>query len=912
MEVIQVRREEKAAAAIDLAGRLAVARVHAHAGLLAGQGGVELASCLTLEVEAGLCSLLDFCLGRAGLGSDGSGLAVLATGGFGRREFAPFSDLDLLFLHEDRLDHAKLEQIVVPILGALADAHLDAGHAVRSVDEALELPAGDLTAATALLDVRFLRGDAGLGERFSHLFRTRLAGKSPGAFVARLRAEQRARHSRFGDTIFLLEPDLKSGPGGFRDLCAGRWAAATRFGTGDPGALGERGEMSARQVSSIEAARDWLLRVRIGLHLQAGRKQDHLRFEFQEQLGPMLYPHVRPPPAGDGRPAVAPAVEALMHDFQLHAKAISRETERLIARASAEPGRVPKVQSLKQAGEGFLGRAVDGSFELRDGVLEVKDASIFEREPSEMVRVFVVATNRDLPVGLHTKDLIAELAVGRAEALRADPTSARLFWDVLCAAEDQAKPSRLEQMNDLGVIEALIPEWGPIVGRVQHDVYHVYTVDQHALYGVALLKALIRGDHLGQHPRPSEAARQLDNARVLYFATLLHDVGKGLGRNHSVQGAEVARVVATRLGMSPDEVKRVELLVRHHLVMSHVSQRRDLGDLSQIGQIARIVGTSEEALRELFVLTFCDQYCIGPGNLSAWKGELLDDLFRRALTFIRRGPDLLVAERVTLVQQRRAEAAGTLGDAVPAAALQRLFSSLPDRYFLENRGDRVAEHVRIMRGRTSACAVQITHRADQGFSELCLVADDVPGLLAVAAGVLFANRINILDAAIYSADPIDDASRGQALDVFLIQRAGGGPVTDAARIEAVRRDLAAVLGGLTTVEALLAARPAAAPSLLDAGKPQVPDTEAKVDNEVSSDFTIIDVYTQDRPGVLYDIARVLHQQGLDIHRSKVATEADRAADIFYVRDEKSGEKITDAERLYRLCRALCAALPTRA
>src|SRR5688572_9753574 len=280
----------------SIAARMAAARAHAAAGLRAGRSGVELAEELTAEVETMVVDLVTHHLERAGPGAS-PGIAVLATGGFGRREFAPCSDLDLVFLCAEAPD-AALEELAGSILHPLWDAKIDAGHAVRSLSDALELPATDLTAATALLDARFLAGNLGLSDKFLALYGGKVAGSSPDGLVSRLRAEQRARHSRFGDTIFLLEPDLKNGPGGLRDLCAGRWAALARFGTGNPRALEGLGEMSARQAAALEAAREWLLKVRIALHLAAGWRQDPLRFDLQEQIAPILYGDVRLP-SGD-------------------------------------------------------------------------------------------------------------------------------------------------------------------------------------------------------------------------------------------------------------------------------------------------------------------------------------------------------------------------------------------------------------------------------------------------------------------------------------------------------------------------------------------------------------------------------------------------------------------------------------
>jgi [protein-PII] uridylyltransferase len=639
----------KLASGGSIAAALRAARTRAAAGLRVGKNGLELAESLTLDIERMVVRLVGRHLSEARMGA-APGVAVLATGGFGRREFAPYSDLDLMFLCADAPD-ARIADLARAILHPLWDARIDAGHAVRSVADALALPARDLTAATALLDARYLAGDRTLADRFLALYGARVAGSAPDGFIARLRAEQRARHSRFGDTIFLLQPDLKNGPGGVRDLCAGRWAALARFGTGNPRALCDLGEMSARQAAALEAAREWLLRVRVAVHLAARRRQDQLRFDMQEKVAPLLYGNLRLP-AGDIRPAVAPAVEALMHDFQRHAKAVSRESERLIARASADPQREPRVAAAV-----VRGRA-DESFELRDGALEVTSPAVFDRRPSEMIRLFQVAADLDAQVGLYTTDLIAERAARPSPALCDDPDAAACFLQLLTDVRDRATPSRLEQMQDLGLLGALMPEWQPVTGRVQHDIYHAYTVDQHLLYTVARMKSLARGEHAGAHPVPSREIRSVERPVVLYLGTLLHDVGKPLGRNHSIKGAVLAVAIARRLGLSDEDVRRVEFLVREHLVMGHTSQRRDLDD----ALFARLCGGRQtigfyalrtrlllsgwirlqperhlvENLLRLMTLLGCEAERLCPaGACTSGEPERMDALLRREVDALR-------------------------------------------------------------------------------------------------------------------------------------------------------------------------------------------------------------------------------------------------------------------------------------
>lgn len=876
------------------------ARDQAAAGLRAGETGVALAAQLSCEVEAIVDRLLAFHLARARKGTS-SEIAVLATGGFGRREMAPYSDLDLLFLCAKSPD-GGVEDLARAILVPLWDAKLDAGHAVRSVSDALALPATDLAAATALLDARFLTGDRGLADRFLSSYQTRVAKASPDGFVARLRSEQYGRHSRFGDTIFMLEPDLKSGPGGIRDLCVGRWAAQVRFKTADPQKLCEMGEMSGRQAAAMEAARDWLLRVRVAVHLTAGRRQEQLRFDLQESIAPLFHPAATSAP-GEVRPAVAPAVEALMHDFQKHARTVSRETERLLARVCTDRNHRPTVQGMRVHKSG----KADPSFEIADGALEVKKNIIFENKPSEMIRLFALSVESNLAVGRRTADLVAENAATRGAALREDPEAAARFLEVLVDTRDAGTPSRLEQMHDLGLISALIPEWEPLVGRVQHDLYHVYTVDQHSLYAVATLKAVARGEIAAEYPQVSAEFPAVTRRVALFVGVLLHDVGKPLGSPHDEKGAVLSERIAARLGLIPADVRLVEFLVREHLFMSHTSQRRDLEDVSLIAHFAKGC-ENEEKLRQLFLLTFCDLASTGPKTMTNWKSELLAELFERTLKFMRRGADLLQAEQAELVQERQRQAALLLAGEVKGPVLADLFAGLPDRYFTENEADRIAAHMRLAQGRKGPCAIEVNHSPRGTSSELVLVAQDVPGLLARVAGVLFANRIDILDAAIYSREAVSGQGQGEAVDVFRIRKEPDGAVTDERRIASIQADLQAVLAGRASVEALLARRPRV-PSIIDRAKPEVPPTEVRVDNEISPAFTVLDIFTEDKPGVLYTITRTLAEHGLDIHRSRVGVAGDRVADIFYVRDIATGGKLTDPARLNALADALKKALP---
>jgi [protein-PII] uridylyltransferase len=393
--------------------------------------------------------------------------------------------------------------------------------------------------------------------------------------------------------------------------------------------------------------------------------------------------------------------------------------------------------------------------------------------------------------------------------------------------------------------------------------------------------------------------------------TLLHDVGKPYGSPHSEIGAGLAVTICQRLGLSEEDTRRCEFLVRQHLVMGQMSQRRDLDDLGMIADFAKLC-SDEENLRELYLLTFCDLASVAPDALSSWKETLLAELYTRTLMYLRRGPDLLGAERAEIVQRRQKRAARMLGEDREGPALATLFGGFPDRYFAENTAKRIAAHMQLIRTRRAAGSsslIDVTHQTRLGVSDMVLAAIDAPGLLAEVAGVLYANRIEVVDAAIYSRQAADLGEPAEALDIFRVRDGRGQAVTDEARWKKVREDLEAVLSGRVPVEKLVASRPKTE-SVAVWRTPVVP-TEIKIDNGVSRDFTVVEIISEDRPGLLYTIARTLFAQGLDIHRSKIATEANRAIDVFYVRDKATAVKIVDSDRVEALRQALLASLPQR-
>jgi [protein-PII] uridylyltransferase len=819
---------------------------------------------------------------------DGAPLALVATGGWARRELAPYSDIDFILLHGSGTAAERAARTVADrLLYPLWDARVAVGHAVREPRAAGRLAKGDLATATALLDTRHVVGDAALTHELVRAARAAIApGGNANDFVRTLADEQRRRHERFGDSLYLLEPNLKQGQGALRDLATALWAAAARWnpigeagkhGPIDPAparlidALVSLGHLTRRQGLVLADARDFLLRVRSHVQLVADRRVDQLTFEIQEAIAPVLYPDARLV-EGDVRPAVAPAVEALMRAYYLHARGALQVAERLLESARVPARRRPRIGKL------------DATLLTWNGELAVTDPKAFAQRPAEMMRLFRVAVERDLPVYGHTRELVAEqvaaLAADPARALTADPVAQRLLLEALVDPADRHQPSMLEIVHQVGLLGAAMPEWAPCTGRVQHDLYHVYTVDQHQLYAVAMLKRIARGELATEHPTPTSAYAAIRRHAPLYLGTLLHDVGKPLGKGHAEKGAVLAAQVARRLGLSPDDVELTEFLVRQHLTMAHLSQRRDLGDPEVVARFAEKIG-DEERLAALYLLTLCDTAMTNPNNLTAWTGELLRELYLRTRDHLRGEASSGVADDRA---DARARVLAACAEVAPAAEVARFVDGIDARFFSQLTPRQAARHVRLafaQRAAGTIADVAVAHFPIRGISEVAVVAPDVHGALAAIAGALSANRVDVLGAVVGHADGGTD---GLALDLFFVRDLVGAAIADSdprwARLAGDLRELFA--GGVPepgAVAQLIARR--RPPSGLPPRITPAVATEIRIVDDAAA-ATIVEVFTRDRQGVLHAITQTLADLGLDISLSKISTEGEKVADVFYV------------------------------
>ena len=837
------------------------------------------------EYTSGLsiCRLIAECLDRLvrGLFEELSeqmqpprGLALAALGGYGRRETAPHSDVDLLLLRPTSAKEEAVRPFAKAFNTLLWDCKLVVGWSVRTPAECARAAEEDHTVRTALLDCRLLAGGERVYSQLADEVLRELLTHAADRFIADKSLELRERRLKYGDSIYLLEPNIKAGEGGLRDLEAALWIAQARYRTRGLRALLKEAVLPASEVSLLTDARDFLLRIRNHLHAMRGRKEDRLTFDLQEEVARFL----RYQRTDEGQP-----VERFMRHYYLSAKAIRTAADALIARC--EEGNPRRSSAPERRMPPF--KVFQGKLTLLDG-----DARMLSDEPQLSLRLFRVADELGVPLYSWARDQVLH-ALPALEAARAEAEVVRELKALV--GRPGTRGALLFDLHDLGVLGAVVPEFGRVTAlHHQHEMYHQYTVDVHTLFAVRRLYTLRAGDHQGEVPDISRAMQEIADPLPLYLGMLLHDVGKGLGGNHAQRGKEIASQVAARLKLSPRQTEIVEHLVLNHLVMSETSQRRDLSDPDLIAQFARLCGDVEK-LTCLYVLTYADMCSVSPKTWNQWRAQLLRELFSKARAHLEgagAGADASTSRKEFEAVWRRA-----LGPK-RAEALSR---GLPERYFLSTSPRRAVLHARLLDRAAHATLGAAYRRSDaQGCSEVALAARDRPGLLALFAGVLSAHGLDILSAQIASTQD------GLALDWFTVRPAHGGTL-ERQRWRRARADLQRVLEERATVDEILDRRRGG--TLLQRPLPRV-QARVWVDNSASARFSVVDVLAQDRVGLLHAIARALHEAGAEIALAKVATEAHRAFDSFYVTAQ--GQKVEDPtarERLEAAVRGAVEALP---
>jgi len=823
------------------------------------RSGLKAARLLSRVMDEVIAALYDFTVRHvycAQNPSTSERISVVAVGGYGRGALAPGSDIDLLFLLPWK-QTAWGESVVEFMLYTLWDLRLKVGHATRSVDECIRLARADMTIRTSVLEARFLWGDVNLCDQLKARFDKELPSQGGQDFVDAKLAERDERHRRSGESRYLVEPNVKDGKGGLRDLNTLFWIAKYLYRVDDVGELIGRGVFTVEELATFAHAEDFLWTVRCHLHFLTGRAEERLSFDVQRDMAALM---------GYGSAGNA-SIEAFMKDYFLTAKNVGDLT-RIFCAVLEDQNRKRAPGFGKLLGLGPRKQPVAPGFFIEGGRLCVED-DVFTRDPVNLLRLFAFADEK--AVHIHPNALKAATRSLNLidDALRANPEANRLFLSVLSSKRDPE--TVLRWMNECGVFGLFVPAFGRIVALMQFNMYHHFTVDEHLLRAVGNVSRIERGLLKDEHPLAARIFPKIKHREVLYVAMLLHDIAKGTERDHSEEGQEIAQELGPRLGLSDEETEIVAWLVRHHLLMSDVAQKRDLADPKTIDDFVKVVQTPER-LRLLLVLTVADIRAVGPGVFNGWKGQLLRDLYAAA-------EEQMLGGRIEVSQNARVRAArdelaGRLADFTAEereAALFRHYAS----YWITLPADMHERHARFMRAADASGEIlSLDARADpfRAVTEITIYTGDHPGLFQRLAGGFAVAGASVVDAKVFTT------TDGMALDVFWVQD-DEGHAFDLARMDRVKAALLRTLKGEVLARAQIDARKVKKRDEAFAVTPQV-----IFDNDASNVCTVIEVDARDRPGLLHDLTRALYQAQLSIHSAVIATYGEQAVDVFYVKD----------------------------
>ena len=785
--------------------------------------------------------------------TEGERLAILGVGGYGRGEMAPFSDVDLLFLTPYKVT-AWAENVIESTLYMLWDLKLKVGHSSRTIQDCVRLGSQDFTIRTAMLEHRFIFGDTDLAEELDTRLKADLFKGTAREFVEAKLAERDVRHTRQGQR-YVVEPNVKEGKGGLRDLQSLFWIGKYIHQVQDAADLVKVGLLTEDEYDSFIAAEDFLWAVRCHLHLISGRATEQLTFDMQVAVAEAM---------GYQDKAGRRGVELFMQDYFRHATAVGDLTRIFLTKLEAIHLKAkPLLERL------FKRRPkIKAGYEVINNRIAIADEAAFLSDKVNLLRLYEEALRTGMLIHPDAMRLVKSNLDLIDEDMRTTPEAQRIFLDLMLK---HGNPERaLRRMNELGVLSAFIPEFEHIVAMMQFNMYHAYTVDEHIIQCIAQLAQIERGELVEDLPIASSILKEGVNRKVLYVALLLHDIAKGRPEDHSILGAQMVRKIAPRLGLKQDDVDTVEWLVRHHLLMSDMAQKRDIADPRTVRDFAKAVQTVKR-LDLLCVLTVCDIRGVGPNTWNNWKAVLIRALYRQTRRALEDGMEALNRDN------RGAEAKKTLRAALTGWSRKDLKTETARHYDPYWQGLHVTAHVvfaNLLRDiGEDDIAIDLHPDEDRDATRVCFVMADHPGIFSRLAGALALVGANIVDARSYTTKD------GFVTDAFWIQDADGNPY-DAARLPRLRKMIERTLGG----EVL------AREAFRDRDKVKKREKAFKVpthiifDNEGSEIYTIIEVDTRDRPGLLYDLARAMAANNVYIANAVIATYGEQAVDTFYVKD----------------------------
>jgi len=809
-------------------------------------------------------------------------MAVVAVGGYGRGTLAPGSDVDLLFLRPGR-QTLEGEKAVEFILYFLWDLGLKVGHATRTVSESLALSRSDMTIRTAILEARHVVGDRDLTDELIRRFDSEVVKGTGPEFIAAKLAERDQRHRQQGASRYLVEPNVKEGKGGLRDLNTLFWIAKYYYRVSSGDDLVKIGVFSKEEMAVVRKAANFLWAVRCHLHFMTGRAEERLSFDVQREmarrLGYTAHPGLR-------------EVERFMKHYFLIAKDVGDLTNILCsaleerhAKTTPRLNRFFRLPSRRP-------RKIAGDFVVENGRINISEPEAFERDPVNLIRIFHAADRYDLafhPEAMHQIARSLKLIDAR---LREDVEANRLFVEILSSRHNPELI--LRRMNEAGVLGRFVTEFGKVVAMMQFNMYHHYTVDEHLIRAIGVLAEIERGDLADSHPLANEIMPQIKDRVVLYVALFLHDIAKGRPEDHSLAGERIARRLGPRFGLSPAETETVAWLVRQHLTMSITAQSRDLNDRKTILDFAGVVQTMDR-MRMLLVLTVADIKAVGPGVWNGWKGQLLRTLYYETEPVLTGGHSQISRDR--RVAEARQELTSALA-AWPSDERKAYIDLHYPAYFLRVDLTHKVAHAALWRqakheGRRLATAVSTN--AFQGITEITVLAPDHPRLLSIIAGACTVAGGNIVDAQVFTT------ADGQALDSISISREFTDEEDENRRARRIGNLIEQALSGTVKLPEIIAAK---APRSRQ--KAFTLETSILVDNSWSNRFTVIEASGLDRSGLLYDLTRAISDLSLNIASAHIVTFGERAVDVFYVTD-LVGQKIANPAREAAIRRRLQAA-----
>ena len=836
---------EEAAGAVDIRAALESATDALNRKFVAGAGVVPL-----VRERAGLVDCVLKHLWSKHFADVGPSYALIAVGGYGRGELHPHSDVDVLILTDGSVSPAG-DEAIATFLASLWDAGLEIGHSVRSVAQCCEQARADLTVATTLMETRLLQGSTALFAAMVEETRASEIWPAKQFFSAKLE-EQRARHLRYEDTAYQLEPNVKGSPGGLRDIQMIAWITQRHFGSSTLDELVIHGFLTKGQLKLLHAGREFLWRVRFGLHVLTGRREDRLLFDYQTKLAELL---------GYEDANYTLAVEQMMQRYYRTVMELSRLNEMLLQ--LFEEAILMDADARPQI--------LNTRFEIKNGFLQTRSATVFAEEPPALLELFLLLQQNDIRgVSAKTIGLLRRSLHLIDDEFRQNPRNHKLFLSILRASAGVTH--ELRRMNLYGVLGRYIPAFGRIVGRMQYDLFHAYTVDQHTLFVVSNLRrfALTRFDH--EHPHCSPLMQSFEKPEIAYLAGLFHDIAKGRGGDHSELGAIDAETFCLSQGMSAYDARTVAWLVRNHLILSMTAQKKDIGDPAVINEFAALV-RDKTHLDYLYVLTVADVKATNPRLWNSWKASLFRDLYEQTDRALRRGLQRPI-DRDLLIGETKSEAREILGvSGMPESDVDEVWKLLNADYFLRYRGSEIAWHTRFLGGnidKLDGGLMDIRLQEDGDGIEAVIYTPRTHPTFALTTAVLAELGMNIVDVRLV---PLES---GFSIDTYVFLELDSRVDVDATRLTRIRDALRTVLDSDQARTAAVTR-----PTSRQARNFSTPTRISFVADPANA-RTVLELVTGDRPGLLSTVGQIFIESRIDIEAAKILTIGEKAEDVFYI------------------------------